>query len=181
MPGRSAVKIEVSEAQRQILEQLVRQRRSGQGLVERARIILGAAAGATNTALSKQYGHHRDMVHKWRQRWKEAQEALGVVEAAQEKEQPLEQAIEQVLSDAWRSGRPDTFSAEQIVQMVAISCEDPSASGWPFTTWTPQAIAQEAVRRGIVSSISPQSVERFLKGGGFTAAPGQVLAQCHSG
>jgi putative transposase len=165
VPGRPAVKIELSEAQRAILEQVEHQRRSGQGLVERAQIILGAAAGQTNAALGRQYQHHRDMVHKWRQRWAEAQEALAAVEAAQDKEQPLGAAIEQVLSDAWRSGRPDTFSAEQVVQIVAISCEDPTASGWPITQWTPKDIAQEAIRRRIVEQISPQSVERFLKRG----------------
>ena len=83
------MKIELSEAQRAILEQVERQRRSGQGLVERAQIILGAAAGQTNAALGRHYQHHRDRVHKWRQRWAEAQEALAAVEAAQDKEQPL--------------------------------------------------------------------------------------------
>lgn len=163
MPGRKAVKIELSEAQHDSLEQLVRQRQSGQGLVERAQIILGAAAGQTNAALGRQFKHHRDMVNKWRQRWAEAQEALAAVEAAQDKAQPLAEVIKQVLSDAWRSGRPDTFSAEQVVQIVAISCEDPSASNLPITRWTPKDIAQEAIRRGIVERISPQSVERFLK------------------
>jgi putative transposase len=159
------VKIELSEAQRAILEQMVRQRRSGQGMVDRAQIILGAAVGQTNAALGRQYQHHRDMVHKWRQRWAQAQETLAVVEAAQDKDQPLGGAIEQVLSDAWRSGRPDTFSAEQVVQIVAISCEDPAASGLPISQWTPKDIAQEAIRRGLVQHISPQSVDRFLKRG----------------
>jgi putative transposase len=168
------VKIEVSEA---ILEEVVRQRRSGQGLVERAEIILGAAGGQTNAALGRQYQQHRDMVHKWRQRWAEAQESLAAVEAAQDKDQPLSKAIEQVLSDAWRSGRPDRFSAEEVVQIVAISCEDPAASGLPITQWTPKDIAQEAIRRGIVQQISPQSVGRFLKRGGSATVSGQVLAQ----
>lgn len=157
------MKIELSEAQRAILEQMVRQRRSGQGMVERAQIILGAAVGQTNAALGRQYQHHRDMVHKWRQRWAQAQETLAAVETAQDKDQPLGSAIEQVLSDAWRSGRPDTFSAEQVVQIVAISCEDPAASALPISQWTPKDIAQEAIRRGIVQHISAQSVERFLK------------------
>ena len=165
MPGRPAVRIELSEAQRTILEQISRQRRSRQGVVERVQIILGAAAGQTNAALSRQVNHHRDMVHKWRQGWADAQERLAAVEAAQDKEQPLGTAIEQVLSDAWRTGRPDTFSAEQVVQIVAIRCEDPASSGLPITQWTPKDIAQEAIRREIVPQISPQSGERFLKRG----------------
>jgi putative transposase len=144
---------------------MARQRRSGQGMVDRAQIILGAAVGQTNAAIGRQYQHHRDRVHKWRQRWAQAQETLAVVEAAHDKDQTLGAAIEQVLSAAWRSGRPDTFSAEQVVQIVAISCEDPAASGLPISQWTPKDIAQEAVRRGLVQHISPQSVERFLKRG----------------
>lgn len=178
MPGRPAVKIELSETHRDIVEQVVRQRRSGQGLVERAQIILGAAAGQTNAALGRQYQHHRDMVHKWRVRWAEAQDTLAAVEAAQDKDQRVGKAIEQGLSDAWRSGRPDTFSAEPVVQVVAISCEDPAASGLPMT---PKDIAQEAIRRGIVPQISPQSVERFLKRGGPATASDQGVAHCQSG
>jgi len=178
MPGPQTVSIEVSEAQRHILEQIVRQRRSGQGLVERARIILAAAQGQTNAALGRAFKHRRETIRLWRTRWSQAGEGLAAIEAAQDAKQPLDKAIEQVLSDAWRSGRPDVFSAEQVVQIVAISCEDPSASELPITAWTPKAIAQEAIRREIVEQISPQSVERFLKGGGFTTAPRQILAEC---
>ena len=163
MPGRKAVKIEVTEAQRDILEQLVRQRQSGQGLVKRAQIVLEAADGKTNAELGRMFKHKRDTASLWRKRWAQAHEELVAVEAAQDKKQPLDKAIEKVLSDAWRSGRPDTFSAEQVVRIVAISCEDPTVSGLPLGQWTPKDIADEAIRRGIVESISPQSVERFLK------------------
>jgi putative transposase len=177
MPGPRAVSIEVSEGQRQILEQLVRQRQSGQGLVSRAQIILEAAAGSSNAMISRRLEQNRLTVRLWRHRWGQAQEALAAVEAAQDKDQPLTKAIAQVLSDAWRSGRPDIFSAEQVVQLIAISCEDPAASGLSITTWTPKDIAQEAMRRGIVDHISAQSVERFLKGGRSATAPGQILAE----
>jgi hypothetical protein len=44
------------------------------------------------------------------------------------------------------------------------------------STWTPHELASEAVKRGIVSTISPRTVERFLKGERFTATPQAVLA-----
>ena len=172
--------IELSEAQHQILEHMVRQRQRGQGLVSRAQIILGAAAGQTNAEIGRRLGQHRLTVRLWRERWAAASEALAAVEAAADEQQPLGEAIEQVLSDAWRSGRPDTFSAEQVVHIVAISCEDPQASGLPITCWTPKDIAQEAIRRGIVERISAQSVERFLKGGRLAAVSGQILAERQS-
>lgn len=165
MPGPKAVGLALSEVQRKILEQLVRQRRSGQGLVERAQIVLEAATGKSNADIGRKLNVHRITVRLWRKRWADAQEMLAAKEASADEKQPLSEAIEQVLSDSWRSGRPDTFSAEQVVHLVAISCEEPSASGLPINSWTPKDIAKEAVRRGIVECISPQSVERFLKRG----------------
>jgi hypothetical protein len=164
MPGPQAVGLELSEKQREILERIVRQRHSGQGLVRRAQVILGAAAGESNAALGRRLKQDRLSVRLWRKRWVTAHERLAAAEAAQDEKHPLSEMIEQVLSDAWRSGRPDTFSAEQVVHLVAISCEDPAASGLPISTWTPKDIAHEAIRRGIVERISPQSVARFLKG-----------------
>ena len=163
MPGPRAVSIELSEGQQKILEAMVRQRQREHGLVSRAQIILGAASGQSNAEIGRRLKEHRHSVRLWRNRWAAASGMLAAVEAAQDEKQPLSAVIEQMLSDAWRSGRPDTFSAEQVVQIVAISCEDPQASGLPITRWTFQDIAQEAIRRGIVDSLSPQSVERFLK------------------
>ena len=165
MPGPRAVGLALSEAQQKILEQLVRQRRRGQGLVERAQIVLEAAAGKSNAEIGRKLKVHRITVRLWRKRWTTAQEMLAAKEAIPDEKHPLSEAIEQVLSDSWRSGRPDTFSAEQVVHIVAISCEEPSASGLPINSWTPKDIAQEAIRRGIVERISPQSVARFLKRG----------------
>ena len=55
-----------------------------------------------------------------------------------------------------------TFSPEQVVQIVAIACEKPQASGRPISRWTAEEIAEEAVQRGIVKSVSVTSVKRFL-------------------
>jgi Homeodomain-like domain len=81
-----------------------------------------------------------------------------------------------VLDDHPRSGAPGTFSAEQVVQLVAIACEPPPASDRPTSHWTPRDLAEEAVNRGIVSSISPRSVGRFLGSGRPQAAPEPLLA-----
>lgn len=81
-----------------------------------------------------------------------------------------------MLSDAYRSGTPPTFSAEQVVEIIALACEAPSDSERPVSHWTPKEIAAEAVKRKIVESISPQSVERFLKGSRAKAASISLLA-----
>lgn len=70
--------------------------------------------------------------------------------------------IEMILSDAPRIGTPATFTPEQIVQIVAVACEDPQLSDRPITHWTPRELADEVVEREIVTVISPRSVGRFL-------------------
>jgi hypothetical protein len=46
---------------------------------------------------------------------------------------------------------------------VALACEAPEDSDLPISHWTQQALADEAMRRGIVEEISQRSVGRFLK------------------
>jgi hypothetical protein len=48
---------------------------------------------------------------------------------------------------------------------VALACEPPDASGVPITHWSQSALAREAIKRGLVETISHGSIGRFLKGG----------------
>lgn len=158
---RRAKVVEVSEAERRILEQITRETKSRAGLVKRSQIMLGAAAGLSITAQAKVLGLERNSVQKWRERWQAAQ---GKRSAALETGK-LREAIEATLADQARSGVPPTFSAEQIVQIVAIACEPPEASGYPIRHWTPKDVARESIKRGIVTRISERQVGRFLKRG----------------
>jgi transposase len=89
----------------------------------------------------------------------------------------LAELIEQVLADEPRPGAPSEFEPEQIAQIVAVACEDPQESGRPVTHWTPQELADEAIKRGIVSSISPRSVGRFLGRGRLETPSEPLLAE----
>ena len=71
--------------------------------------------------------------------------------------------IAERLSDAPRSGAPATFTPEQICQIMAMACEDPERLDVPISHWSQSELARQAVRRGIVESISHGSVGRFLK------------------
>src|SRR5208337_2154884 len=62
-----------------------------------------------------------------------------------------------------RSGPPGKFTPEQIVQILAVACEPPEKSGRPITHWTAHELADEVVKRGIVTSISTSQVSRFLR------------------
>ncbi len=123
-------------------------------------------------------GIHRHTARLWRRRkWLAARERLEEAEASSSScEKVLRECIEDVLADAPRSTTPATFAPEQICRIVALACEDPGEeSGRPVTHWTTAELADEAVKRGIVESISPRSVGRFLGRGGSEAPSGAFL------
>jgi len=99
------------------------------------------------------------VVRKWRNRWLYLTTKLGNAEASEISDEHLRDLILTGLSDLPRSGTPPRFSAEQIVQIVAVSCEEPSKSERPISHWTPAELADEVVKRKIVESISVASVE----------------------
>ena len=75
----------------------------------------------------------------------------------------MRRAIEAVLSDEPRPGAPGTFTPEQVTQILAVACEPPAKSGRPITHGTAHELADEVVKRGIVASISPSQVGRYLR------------------
>lgn len=170
-----ASELRLSKAQEEILTRLCRRRSSAQQQVKRARIILAAASGSSNSEIARRLRCDRNTVRLWRERWQASASELAEVELEQvAKDKELLSAIETVLSDAYRSGTPPSFSPEQMVQIIALACEAPNLSGRPVSHWTPHELADEAVKRGIVESISPQTVERFFKGSG-TQTPSIAL------
>ena len=162
MPTPKAQPISASEEVQSVLESIERRRNAPQWLVIRVKVLLLALKGYSNTAIAASLALDRKAVRKWRGRWQATSEQRARVEAAASS-QELETFIIKSLRDAYRSGTPAKFSAEQIVQIVAIGCEDPHASGYPISHWTPKEVASEAIKRGIVSRISARQVGRFLK------------------
>lgn len=161
MPGKAA-KVLLSEKPLDILRQIVRQSTASVGLVQRCRIILLGFEGRLNEDIAALVNLHRRSVGVWRRRWQRSFEALIAIECS-ETTAALRQAIEDVLSDAPRPGSPGIFTAEQVTQIIAIACEPPENSGRPITHWTGWEIADEAVKRGIVDSISVSQVNRYLR------------------
>lgn len=74
----------------------------------------------------------------------------------------LEMRILAVFADKPRSGTPPKFTPEVIVKIIALACEPPSDSGLAISHWSTSELAREAIKRGIVASISPRQVGRFL-------------------
>ena len=175
MPHRVVAQpISVSRPQREVLEKIIRGKKSAQQHVTRAKIILFAADGLTNQAISKELTIHRETVRIWRRRWSEACEELSTVEEQDSAKRLYEKVLE-VLSDEQRSGVTPKFSAEAVCQIIAVSCEDPQECGYPLSHWTPSALRKEVLKRNIVDDISERQIGRFLKRWHDKAASGALL------
>ena len=92
----------------------------------------------------------RSTVTRWVKRWNETAEFDGKHVIARLQDQP-------------RSGRKETFTPEQKVKLIALSCEEPEKYGRPIDSWTDIELADEAIKQGIFKSISPRHVGRVLK------------------
>ena len=184
MRGPKPPPILLTPTQRVVLQRLARRQTGAQRLVRRARIILEAASGSNNEQIAKLLGIDRGTVRTWRKRWLEA---LPRLKAAQkvgdddDDERVVGGLVEDVLVDEPRSGKPVTFTPEQICSIVALACEDPRESGRPVTHWSTTELADEAIKRGIVEEISARSVGRFLGRGGSEAPSDTLLAKQRAG
>src|SRR6516165_4029144 len=128
----------------------VRAHSTSQQLALRARMILHAADNIGVRESARELDVWPKTVRYWRGRWRQT---------------PAAQSVSERLADAPRSGAPATYTPEQICAVIAMTCEKPSESERPISHWSQREIADEAIRRGLVSNISQRSVGRFLKKG----------------
>lgn len=152
--GPKPLTVELSTEEKEGLEKIARRPSTAQQIAQRARIVLAAHDEQNNAQIARAEGVSINRIRKWRRRWVE----LATMPLA-------EMGLEERLQDLPRSGSPGKFRAEQLAQIIALACEDPQASGYPVSHWTPKEVAAEAIKRGIVESISPRQVGRFLKRG----------------
>jgi transposase len=110
--------------------------------VIRARIVLAAAQGATNTEIAAEVGVHIDTVRKWRRRFA----AAGLAG----------------LEDLARSGRRRKFTPVQVAEVKALACTLPAETGAPLSRWSSAEVATEAISREIADTISAATVRRWL-------------------
>lgn len=177
MSGPRPASVTLSARQRAALEQLSRSQTASVRLARRVSVLLALADDPCLEKAARGLGLTRVSVRLWRDRWLAAAARLAIVEAEGASDQDLLGLIEDALDDAPRPGAPATFTAEQIVQIIAVACEPPAKSGRPISHWTHAELADEVKKRQIARRISPRSVGRFLKGGGASAAQEPLLAQ----
>jgi len=164
MPGLKPKAIVLTDRQRALLEQILRREKSTQQQMRRTHVILAAAEHSTNRHIAKQLHLTLKTVRLWRRRWLQVSPAMHTAEKNGDYKQ-VEQLIFDALTDEARSGRPAEFTPEQICQIVAMACEKPEDSDRPISHWTTRELADEAIKRGIVTDISPRSAGRFFKRG----------------
>jgi putative transposase len=154
MPGPKAVAVILTNEEKVDLSQLIRRHNVRQQIAKRARIVLAAGAGKSNSQITRELLLSRDMVLQWRQRWVDLQPiALSDL------------SIEERLEDLPRPGKPARITADQVCQIQQMACEKPEESGRPVSHWTNREVADEVMKRGIVAQISSRHAARLLKKG----------------
>ena len=98
------------------VERLARSRTEPARLVERARIVLAASQGKRVPAIARQLTLSEKAVRLWLKRFN-TQGLDG-------------------LNDEPRVGRPATYTAEQVSEVIAVALTKPDALGQPFGSWT---------------------------------------------
>jgi len=136
--GKAAVSIFLSVAEREELESLVRRRSTGQATALRARMILMAAEGATNTVIAERLGiGSQHTVGRWRKRF-----ASGRADG---------------LFDESRPGAPRTIGDDEIAETIRRTLETMPADA---THWSLRSMAK-TVR------LAPSTIHRIWKAFGL--------------
>lgn len=117
--GRPKAELVLSEEERETLQRWARRLKSAQALALRCRIVLGAAAGATNKDVAEAVGVHPATVGKWRRRF-------------------IERGLEG-LSDEPRPGAPRTISDDQIEAVIVKTLEETPEDA---THWSTRSMAK---------------------------------------
>ena len=143
MAMNSPYRLVLTGADRRELTRRARSERRPHREVQRAAIVLAAAEGTPNAVIARRLGICVDTVRKWRARFC----ARGLPG----------------LADRPRPGRRRTFAKTAEAEVKALACELPAESDVPLARWSYTELAAEAVIRGVVETISPSTVGRWLR------------------
>jgi len=160
--SRTAPQIHLDSSQQELLQKILRKRSIPEFQKERVQIVLAASEGLQNKAIATQHNLEENRVGIWRKRWAEAQQQW------QESDATLRPAMSETLALQWLAdkpgrGRKEDFTPEQRAKIAALCQESPEKHGFPVTHWSAGRLAQAAVQRGIVDTISERTVNRILK------------------
>jgi len=152
--------LEVTFNQLRVLKKLANGSVVQLNLKKRAAIILAVLEESNHSYVSENLNIMRKTVIKWKQRWLQAKLELDRVE----RDEPLKlnQTINEILGDKYRSGRSNFFTMEQIAHIINLSLQKPESVGVPISHWTSEELARKAIKDNIVEKISPRQICRYL-------------------
>jgi transposase len=145
VPVPRARQISVTAGDRRRLTRLASCRTAPYQQVIRARIVLEAAGGSSDNAISRRLGVSADTARCWRGRY--AGQGLAG------------------LAGRPRPGRPPRLTPLQIAEVKALACQLPAETGVPLSRWSCPELAGQAMARGITPAISASTVRRILAAG----------------
>jgi hypothetical protein len=172
MPG-NAAKVVISERQQEVLRKFSNATTVAKSLSERADIILLAFEGQDNETIADRVGLGRQSVGVWRRRWHRAFDKLVNIECL-EPPAALRHAIEKVLADEPRPGRPGKFTTDEEGgkntqpsprdRLRELLRQSPRAFGKPRSIWTIKLLAEVCFETGIVDhAVSATTIRRELR------------------
>jgi transposase len=121
MPSPTAVPIELSGEEREMLEAWTRRRTTAAALSTRARIVLACAGAESNTEVAARLGVHRNTVSLWRRRF-------------------LEFGLDGLLDEP-RPGQPRKITDGKVDEVIAKTLESAPQNA---THWSTRSMAKEA-------------------------------------
>src|SRR6516225_6633639 len=143
---RKIERISISDADREQLERLVRDRNTPQKLVWRARIVLLATDGLTAEAIAAAAGKSLLTVRRWRRRY-------------------MAKGVDGLLTDATRPPGRKPLSAKKIKQVVNLTLNEkpPDATHWSERTMAARAgIAPSSVHKiWVAHGLKPHLTKTF--------------------
>ena len=115
--------------ERSAVETLARSRTAPARRVERARVVLRASRGETPPAIAAALGLDAETVRRRIRRFN----AEGLA----------------ALEDHHRSGRPATYSPDEVAAVIAAALTSPRRLGLPFASWTLDRLAAYLLEEGV--------------------------------
>ena len=143
---RVARSVVLDKGEKEALAQLARGRSLPARLVERARIVLRAAAGLQDQQIASELGITPEKAARWRNRY-------------------VDGGIQALGKDAWRPGRPRTITDAQVAEVIQKTTQEKPANATHWSTRTMAAAAglSEASVRRIwhANGLKPHLVKTF--------------------
>jgi transposase len=141
----------LTEEERTEIQRRAQSRTEAARVVERARIIWLMHQGLRVPEVAQRLRVGADVVRQWVKRFN----AAGL----------------DGLRDRPRSGRPETYTPEQVGQVLATALTDPRTLGLPFSSWTLDRLStylhERSAEAGGPLPISRSQINRLLVGEGL--------------